>query len=105
MSPVNWPLEPGARVTRLVLVPEISPHAHLKRLCVRDYGIGALYKHTAGVSVRLGLLVIHYRENNNIRKQVWDQLNKLFSPGHPKKLKTKANTWQLSIYNLHVVVL
>ena len=42
MNPVNQPLEPGARVARLVLVTEISPDAHLKHLGVRDNGIGAL---------------------------------------------------------------
>ena len=41
-SPVNRPLEPGARVARLVLVPEMYPYAHLKHLRVRDNGIGAL---------------------------------------------------------------
>ena len=41
LSPVNRPLEPGTQVARL-LVPEISPYAHLKHLGVRDNGIGAL---------------------------------------------------------------
>ena len=31
-SPVNRPLEPGARVARLFFFPENSPYAHLKHL-------------------------------------------------------------------------
>ena len=42
MSPVDRPLEPGFRVARLVLVPEISRYAHLEHLGVRDGGIGNL---------------------------------------------------------------
>ena len=42
VNPVNRPLEPGARVVRLVLVPGISPHAHLKHLAVPDDEIGAI---------------------------------------------------------------
>ena len=42
MSPVNWPLEPGALVAILVLVPEISLYAHLKHLNVPDNGIRSL---------------------------------------------------------------
>ena len=42
MSPVNRPLEPRSRVAKLVLVPEISTHARLKHLGVRDNGTVAL---------------------------------------------------------------
>ena len=39
MNPVNRPLEPGARMARLVLVPEISRYAYLKHLGSCDNGI------------------------------------------------------------------
>ena len=42
VSPVNRPLELGARVVRSVIVPEIFLYAHLKHLGVRDNGIGSL---------------------------------------------------------------
>ena len=46
MSPVNGPLEPGDRVVRLVLVPEISLYAHLKHIGVFDNGTGSLKAHS-----------------------------------------------------------
>ena len=46
VSPVNRPLEPGARVARFILVPEISLYAHLKHLDVRDDGMGSLQTHS-----------------------------------------------------------
>ena len=53
MSPVNRPLEPRARVARLVLVTEISVYAHLKHLGVRDNGIGS---HTISINAQRELM-------------------------------------------------
>ena len=41
MSSVNLSLEPGVSGGEIVLVPEISPYAHLKHLDARANGVGA----------------------------------------------------------------